>query len=158
MHMSEVWVYYEHWTKLPFSLLPLRCYLAGLKALPCRSEFTSLLKMWGNKRKCTYFVMRICLYFIYERIRCCVGFQIFPSFISLNCLNFVKTAAFKPLSFNHSCTLFSIKCFVSNIVFLVSGVKCEVHRWILKRIFNYWATKTWFRALHLQKNPANKSK
>ena len=53
-------------------------------------------------------------------------------------LNFVKTAAFKPLSFNHFCTLFPIKCFVSNIVFfLVSGVNCEVHRWILKRIFNY---------------------
>ena len=27
---------YQHWTKLPFSLLGLRCYLAGLKALPCR--------------------------------------------------------------------------------------------------------------------------
>ena len=59
------------------------------------------------------FVMRICLYFIYERIRCCVGFQIFPSIISLH---FVKTAAFKPLNFNHYCTLLPIKCFVSNIV------------------------------------------
>ena len=42
--------------------------------------------------------MRICLHFIYERIRCCLGFQVFPSIISLNS---VKTAAFKPLSFNH---------------------------------------------------------
>ena len=68
-----------------------------------------------SKRKCTHFVVRIYLYFIYERIRCCVGFQIFPSIISLNS---VKTAAFKPLSFNHFCTLLSIKCFVSNFVFL----------------------------------------
>ena len=52
-------------------------------------------------------------------------------------LNFVKTAAFKPLSFNHFCELLPIKCLVSNSVFLVSGVNCEVHRWILKRIFNY---------------------
>ena len=52
-------------------------------------------------------------------------------------LNFVETAAFKPLSFNHFCELLPIKCFVSNSVFLVSGVNCEVHRWILKRIFNY---------------------
>ena len=27
---------YEHWRKLPFSLLRLLCYLAGLKALPYR--------------------------------------------------------------------------------------------------------------------------
>ena len=68
-----------------------------------------------------------------------VGFQIFPSIISLN---FVKTAAFKPLSLNHFEELLPIKCFVSNIVFfLVSGVNCEFHRWILKRIFNYWATR-----------------
>ena len=79
--------------------------------------------------------MRICLYFIYVRIRCCVGFQIFPSIISLN---FVKTAALKPLRINHFFTLLPIKYFVLNIVFfLVSGVNCEIHRWILKRIFNY---------------------
>ena len=35
-------------------------------------------------------------------------------------------------------TFLPIKCLVSNIVFfLVSGVNCEFHRWILKRIFNY---------------------
>ena len=63
----------------------------------------------------------------------------FSDLSSIISLNFVKTAAtFKALSFNHFCTLLPIKCFVSNIVvFLVSGVNCEIHRWILKRIFNY---------------------
>ena len=45
------------------------------------------------------FVVRMCLYFIYERIRSCVGFQIFSYII-----NFIN-AAFKPLSFNQFCTL-----------------------------------------------------
>ena len=62
----------------------------------------------------------------------------FSHLSSIISLNFVKTATFKPLSFNYFCTLLPIKCFVSNIVvFLVSGVNCEIHRWILKRIFNY---------------------
>ena len=52
--------------------------------------------------------------------------------------NFVKTAALKPIRISHFFTLLPIKCFVLNIVFfLVSGVNCEIHRWILKRIFNY---------------------
>ena len=51
------------------------------------------------------------------------GVRLLRTFRTLDeSLNFVKTAAFKPHSFNHFCTLLPIKCFVSNIVvFLVSG-------------------------------------
>ena len=48
------------------------------------------------------FIVRICLYFIHERIYSCVGFQIFNSI----------NATFKPV---HVCTLYTdIKYFVSN--------------------------------------------
>ena len=47
-------------------------------------------------------------------------------------LCFVKTAAFKPLSFNHFCSFLPIKRFVSNIVFfLASGVKFLTLRFIV---------------------------
>ena len=47
-------------------------------------------------------------------------------------LYFVKTAAFKPLSFNLFCSLLPIKRFVSNIVFfLASGVKFLTARFIV---------------------------
>ena len=47
-------------------------------------------------------------------------------------LYFVKTAAFKPLTLNHFCSLLPIKRFVSNIVFfLASGVKFLTVRFIV---------------------------